>query len=61
MKNDSKAKDCGQRLRRVRMARNMSQQELANQLFTTAQNISKYEKEGINNIDISTFLYTCRY
>lgn len=52
MSNNSKAKECGQRLRRIRMAKNMSQQELAERLFTTPQNISKYEKEGISNIDI---------
>ena len=52
MKDETKAKECGQRLRRVRMARNMSQEKLANLLFTSAQNISKYEKEGISNIDV---------
>ena len=50
MSNNSKAKECGQRLRRIRMAKNMSQQELAERLFTTPQNISKYEKEGISNV-----------
>lgn len=52
MEEKSIAKQCGNRLRRVRMARNMSQQELADKMFTTPQNISKYEKEGIANIDI---------
>ena len=52
MENNSKAKECGQRLRRVRMAQNMSQQELADKMYTTPQNISKYEKDGIANIDI---------
>lgn len=45
------ALDCGRRCRRIRMAKNMSQQELADLLNTTPQNISKYEKEGISNID----------
>lgn len=56
MEMNSKAKECGERLRRIRMAQNMSQQELADKLFTTPQNISKYEKEGISNIDIITKL-----
>ena len=51
METNSKAKECGQRLRRIRMAQNLSQQDLADKLFTTPQNISKYEKEGINSID----------
>ena len=51
MSENSMAKECGARLRRIRMARNMSQNELAEKLFTTPQNISKYEKEGISNID----------
>lgn len=52
MEMNSKAKECGQRLRRVRMAQKMSQQELADKMFTTPQNISKYEKEGVGNIDV---------
>lgn len=51
METNSKAKECGQRLRRIRMAQNLSQQDLADKLFTTPQNISKYEKEGINSVD----------
>ena len=49
--NNSIATECGLRLRRIRMARNMSQQELAEKMFTTPQSISRYEKEGISNID----------
>ena len=49
--NNSIAMECGLRLRRIRMARNMSQQELAEKMFTTPQSISRYEKEGISNID----------
>ena len=51
MENKNKAMECGLRCRRIRMAQNMSQQELADKMFTTPQNISKYEKEGISNID----------
>ena len=51
MNNESYAKECGLRCRRIRQARNMSQQELADKMFTTPQNISKYEKEGISSID----------
>lgn len=45
------AKECGLRLRRVRMAKNLSQQDLADKMFTTPQNVSKWEKEGIRDID----------
>lgn len=48
----SLARECGLRCRRIRMAKNMSQQDLADLLFTTPQNISKYEKDGISNIDM---------
>lgn len=51
MENNSVAKECGARCRRFRMAQNMSQQDLADKMYTTAQNISKYEKDGISNID----------
>ena len=51
MENKEYAKECGLRLRRVRMARNMSQQELADKMFTTPQNVSKWEKQGISDID----------
>lgn len=51
MENKEYAKECGLRLRRVRMAKNMSQQELADKMFTTPQNVSKWEKQGISDID----------
>lgn len=41
MENTSKAKECGQRLRRIRMEQKISKQELVDKLFTTPQNISK--------------------
>lgn len=50
--NISRAKQCGQRCRRIRQAKGISQQALANRVHTTPQNISKYEKEGISNIDM---------
>ena len=51
MEKMSLARECGLRCRRIRMAKNLSQQDLADLLFTTPQNISKYEKDGIANID----------
>ena len=51
MEKESLARECGLRCRRFRMARNMSQQELADLLFTTPQNISKYEIIKIWGID----------
>ena len=52
MEERSYAKECGLRCSRLRMAKGLSQQELAEKVFTTAQNISKYEKNGISNIDM---------
>ena len=51
MEKNSVSKEVGLRLRRIRMAKGLSQQELAEKAFTSPQNISKYEKEGIANID----------
>lgn len=51
MEDKKFAKECGLRLRRVRMARNMSQQDLADKMYTTPQNVSKWEKQGIGDID----------
>lgn len=45
------AKECGQRLRRVRMSKNMSQQNVAELMGTTPQNISKWEKNGVPGIN----------
>lgn len=52
MSNESIAKEVGNRIKRIRQAKNISQQALADLMFTTPQNISKYEKEGLSNIDI---------
>ena len=49
-------KEIGQRLRRARMALNMSQQVLADLVSTSPQNISKYEKDGISNIEMIQLL-----
>ena len=51
MEKNSVSKEVGLRLRRIRMAKGLSQQELAEKAYTSPQNISKYEKEGIANID----------
>ncbi len=45
------ARECGIRCRQIRMAKGMSQQQLADKMNVTAAAISKWEKEGINNID----------
>lgn len=45
-------REIGQRCRRFRQLKEMSQQQLADRVGTTAQNISKYEKEGINGIEM---------
>lgn len=41
----------GNRCRQIRMAKGISQQVLADKIGTTPQNISKWEREGISNID----------
>ncbi len=51
-KMENIALEIGQRCRRMRQAQGISQQELADKLGTTAQNISKYEKQGISNIEV---------
>ena len=50
IKAEDMAMEIGQRCRRVRMAHGLSQQALADLAGTTAQNISKYEKNGISDI-----------
>lgn len=52
MDNKTIAIRCGERLRRVRQALGMSQEELANKMFISPQAISKYEKSGISDIDV---------
>lgn len=51
MEKKDYAKECGLRLRRVRMAKNMSQHYLADKMFTSPQNVSKWENQGISDID----------
>ncbi len=50
MDNAKRASELGQRCKRVRMAKGMSQQDLADKSGTTPQNISKFEKNGISDI-----------
>jgi transcriptional regulator with XRE-family HTH domain len=52
MENISTAIEIGQRCRKFRNALGISQQGLADKIGTTPQNISKYEKEGIYNIEV---------
>ena len=51
MEDNHVAKDVGQRLKRFRMAKGMSMQELADKIPTSAQNVSNWEKRGISNVD----------
>ena len=46
------ALEIGQRCRRMRQVQGISQQDLAKKLNTTPQNISRYETQGISNIDV---------
>ncbi len=52
MENTSTAIEIGQRCRKFRNALGLSQQGLADKIGTTPQNISKYEKDGIYNIEV---------
>lgn len=45
------ALECGHRLRRIRQAKGMSQQDIADIFGTSAQNVSKWEHKGLNNIN----------
>lgn len=45
------SKECGIRCRQIRMSKGMSQQVLAEKMNVTPAAISKWEKEGISNID----------
>lgn len=50
MENADRAIEIGLRCKRLRMAKGMSQQELADRAGTTPQNVSKFEKNGISDI-----------
>jgi transcriptional regulator with XRE-family HTH domain len=52
MENISTAIEIGQRCRKFRNALGLSQQALADKIGTTPQNISKYEKDGIHDIEV---------
>ena len=45
------AKEYGNRCRQIRMAKGISQQALADMMNTTPQNVSKWEKHGIKNVN----------
>jgi transcriptional regulator with XRE-family HTH domain len=49
--NRDYSKECGIRCRQIRMSKGMSQQALAEKVNVTPAAISKWEKEGISNID----------
>lgn len=49
--NRDYSKECGIRCRQIRMSKGMSQQALAEKINVTPAAISKWEKEGITNID----------
>ncbi len=46
------SQNCGIRCRQIRMSKGISQQELADKMHVTAAAVSKWEKEGISNIDV---------
>ena len=52
MSNLSTAQECGLRLKRIRDAKNWTQQRLADEVHLSPQAISKYEKNGISDINI---------
>ena len=45
------AKEYGNRCRQIRMVKGISQQALADMMHTTPQNVSKWEKNGISNVN----------
>lgn len=51
-KKESDVETTGERIRRCRKAAGMTQEELAERLGTTPQNIYKYEKGIVNNIPV---------
>lgn len=51
-KKDTNVETTGERIRRCRKAAGMTQEELAERLGTTPQNIYKYEKGIVNNIPV---------
>jgi len=51
MNDINEAKEIGLRCRRLRMAKGMSQEQLAEKLNTVPQTISKYENIGVTNIE----------
>ena len=51
MAERSYSTEYGNRCRQIRMAKGLSQEALAKKMSTTAQNVSKWEREGIANVD----------
>ncbi len=51
MADKSYAVEYGNRCRQIRMAKGLSQQALAEKMNTTPQNVSKWERDGISNVD----------
>ena len=45
------AREYGNRCRQIRQAKGLSQQDVADKMHTTPQNVSKWEKEGISNVN----------
>lgn len=51
MAGKSYSLEYGNRCRQIRMAKGLSQQALAEKMNTTPQNVSKWERDGISNVD----------
>ena len=47
----SYAMEYGNRCRQIRMAKGLSQSYVAEKMFTTAQNVSSWERSGISDVD----------
>ena len=54
MDNVKKAQEVGSNLKKYRLSRNLSQADLAKALGVATNTICKYEKEGINDINLIT-------
>ncbi len=45
------AREYGNRLRQIRQAKGLSQNDLAEKMHTSSQNVSKWEKNGVSNVN----------
>ena len=52
MDEKTSAREIGTRVRKFRMLRGWSQKDLGEKIQTTSAAISKYEKEGVHDIDV---------